>query len=626
MTSEVGAGGWQGSHPSPLQAIRLMRADAQDAVVALGSQTASQKAAYVSGRVDDEITALASADRPPHAIFITGSAGGGKSGAAEYQRQRNAHLFSRIVEDATHADDPGKDQADTLAQRLDPLSDGALSRPDRPLLVAANIGMLIQLAPLWASRGHRFGQLVAALFQRLGLPIGPGLELSADPASPAALPLTIEVLNLDHRPTSGEDGLLSDMLKRLDPTAADSLFKSERCEACPAIAHCPAQANAVLLSSVARPQFAALARRAALESGRSDTPRALWDLISRVILPPALYDGFADPCDASIKAHRSSDTGFVLTGLLTATAFAAAGEIGRRVALQDPSNAPTKGAYEAFANAGLVPERDAAPMRDLADAVAEQGMRAPALETAVAALAAPTGVLEPMEERAWRDSVARTEIGARFFLGELNDPSAGPDARFFDALSVYERWQAAVVEGRRTQELEAEVDDKVSRLARELADGFAALFGASAQGETYLPVHNYDVRGQTRTYVQFTLGLGDNPPVLDGPFHNNKEGTRRVGYRPVAITMQLGDSGTRLIVDLPTYRILVAAQRGMASSRDAERTFALRRAAGTLARIAARNPLVPMLVDDAESAARYALTPQVGFGGNTNLSTRMVTE
>ncbi|WP_406269021.1 hypothetical protein OH779_27015 [Actinacidiphila glaucinigra] len=615
---------WGSDAPSPLAAIRQMRADAQGAVVALGSQTGSQAAAYVPSAVDNAITELASRAVPPHAIFVTGSAGGGKSGAAEFQRQAHADRFSVIVEDATHADSPGEDQADSLARRLAQLADNADQRPSAPVLVAANIGMLIQLAPLWKEREFQFTALVHALFTRLGLPV-------EDLARQPMLPLQVEVLNLDHRPTTGEGSLLPEMLKRLAPGDGTTLFDARRCGTCPAISHCPAHANAVLLSTVASNAFDKVARRAAVERGRSDTPRALWDLVSRAVLRPELYDGFADPCEASLQAHQKDDATFVLKGLLPVTAFTAGGEVGPRIAAQSPALAPTREAYEAFSDSGLLPLQDARPVERLAEAAENAGVDAPALRKAAEALRTGLTSLDAAQERAWRDLVAATVIGSRYFLGELPDPQFVEEERFLRALGAYERWQAAERDSNADTALEEDVERHVSAMVDELASGFAALFGAQASGGTYLPVHIYDAREPTRAFVQFKLTLAEAVPVPDKPSSTNPDGTRHVGYRPMAVSLRIErglDSrpDAQLAVDLPSYRILSAATRGMASSGDAERVYALRRAAATLARLAEAGAYVPMLVDDPVSGCRFVIEPRTGFSGKLTLNARMVNE
>jgi hypothetical protein len=601
-----------------------MRADAQGAVVALGSQTDSQAAAYVPSAVDNAITELASQTVPPHAIFITGSAGGGKSGAAEFQRQAHAEKFSVIVEDATHADSPGEDQADSLARRLADLADDADQRPSAPILVAANIGMLIQLAPLWKERGFQFTALVHALFTRLGLPV-------EDTAGQPLLPLQVEVLNLDHRPTAGKGTLLPEMLKRLTPGDGTALFDARRCGTCPAISHCPAHTNAVLLSTVAVNAFDTVARRAAVERGRSDTPRALWDLVSRTVLRPELYDSFVDPCEASLQAHQKDDATFVLRGLLPVTAFSGGGEVGPRIAAQSPALAPTREAYEAFADSGLLPIQDARPVERLVEAVERAGIDAPALRTAAEALKAGSTSPDATQERAWRDLVAATVIGSRYFLDELPDPQFDEEERFLRALSAYERWQAAKRDNHGDTALEEDVEQHVSAMVDELAGGFAALFGAQASGGTYLPVRIYDAREPTRVFVQFRLTLAEAVPVLDKPSSTNPTGTRHVGYRPMAVSLRIeqgrdGRPDAQLAVDLPSYRILSAATRGVASSGDAERVYALRRAAATLARLAEDREYVPMLVDDPTSGCRFVIEPRTGFSGKLTLNARMVNE
>ncbi|MET8386493.1 hypothetical protein ABZV14_26170 [Streptosporangium canum] len=486
--------------------------------------------------------------------------------------------------------------------------------------------MLIQLALMWEERDYKFTALVHQLFTRLGLPTG-------ESALPTELPLEIAVLNLDQRPTSGHGGLLSSMLQRLSPGAPRSLWDAAACGNCPVISHCPAHANAVLLSSVAASRFDKLARRAAVERGHRDTPRALWDLVSRVILPPDLYDRFPDPCEASARAHSNNDTEFVLTGLLPITAFTAKGEVGPRIATQAPSFAPTRQAYEKFANAGLLPAEDAAVVRRLLKAVQEAGLEAPALETAAQALEKGFNSANSEQERTWRDLVARTVLGSLCFLDELPDPQEDEETQFFRALEAYEHWQEAkLADNADDPAVLQEVETAVGSMVTELAEGFAALFGARTISGTYLPVHNYDAREQTRAYLRFELSLNqETPPVLDKPSSTNPAGARWVGYRPMAITLSLektqdGRSSTELAIDLPSYRILSAAKRGMASSSDAERVYALRRAASALARLAANRSDVFMLVDDPGSGCRYIVEPKLNFSGKQTLSARMVTE
>ncbi|MGY1751085.1 hypothetical protein [Modestobacter sp. SYSU DS0511] len=610
--------------PSPLQALRNLRADARDAVVAVGAQTGAQAAAYVRSALDEAITLLARADPLPHAIFVTGSAGGGKSGAAEYQQRENPGLFFDIVEDATHSDGPSRDQAATLAERLAPLADGNDLRPDQPILVAANIGMIVQLAALWRERGYGFDALISQLFSSLGLPGAPSVP-------DGAVPLDVRVLNLDDRPTSGPGGLLPSMLPLLQPAPSGTVFNDARCGTCLAIEYCPARANAALLAGLAADLVDDLAARAAIERGRQDTPRALWDFLSRVALPESHYGTEGDPCLASQRAHREDDKHWVATGLLPVTLFAARADrgsaqedLGARIGRLDPARAPTADAYEAFAGAGLLPADDAAPLRELIEAAREHGSEEPALATAEAALA--EGARDGADDLSWRATAARLRLGVSALLGRLTRQEAAGEDAFLAALEVYERWQRLEAAGEDTIPLVDEMEERLGSLVDELGKGLARLFGETLDGRTFLPVQNYDPREPSRAFVQFDLAIATAPPALDRPTAANPEGTALIGYRPLAVSLDL-DAGIRVSIDLPTYRLLADARRGLAGgSGDPERTFALRRAAEAIARAAAETEDVTMLVTDPSSGRRYQVTSQKGLAGRVNLRARAVNE
>ncbi|ATQ31584.1 hypothetical protein CS378_24465 [Rhodococcus ruber] len=603
--------------PSPLESLRRLRADARDAVVALGAQTAAQSLAYVPSAVDEAITTIASSFPRPHAIFVTGSAGGGKSGAAEWQRQEAAFRYSDIVEDATHADGPSLDQADTLASRLACLADDADSRPELPILVAANTGMIVQLAAAWGARGSNYRALTRRLFSSLGLPGAP-----TEPNG--VLPLDIRVLNMDDRPTSGKGGLLRKMLPMLRPAASHRIFDDARCATCEAIAYCPARANATLLATIAAPALDALTSRAAIERGRQDTPRALWDYLSRVALPDSHYGEDGDPCLASQRAHRDSDTWWVITGLLPHTVFAADGDLGRRVAALDPVRAPRRETYEAFAAAGLLPRDDAEPLVELIKGVREEGCDEPALLTAAEALAA--GLPESSDEVNWRNAAARTKLGAAVLLGELVPDESAAEQPFLNALAIYGEWQRLEAASEDTSHLIDEMEQSFGHLVSEFARGIARMFGEIHDERTFLPVRNYDPREVSRAFVEFQLDTATAQPALDRAMRANPKGATRIGYRPLAVTLNF-QAKIPVEVDLPTFRLLNAALSGLAGgSGDSERTFALRRASEAIARAAADAESVAMLVTEPTSARRYLVTTQAGLSGRMSLRARAVSE
>jgi len=139
-------------------------------------------------------------------------------------------------------------------------------------------------------------------------------------------------------------------------------------------------------------------------------------------------------------------------------------------------------------------------------------------------------------------------------------------------------------------------------------------------------VQNYDPREPSRSFVEFQLDTSSAQPALDRATRANPRGSSMVGYRPLAIALEL-EPGIAVDIDLPTYRLLALARGGLAGgSGDAERTFALRRAAEAIARAAAESESVPMIVTDPASNRRYQVTAQRGIGDRLNLRARAVSE
>ncbi|MDQ2846805.1 MAG: hypothetical protein M3Y77_10750, partial [Actinomycetota bacterium] len=205
---------------SPILPLLALRNDGPASVVAVGGPSALQTQSYRAGALDGALRDLATGTPQLHAIFTTGSAGSGKSAAVEAQRLANPDLFDDIIEDATHSDSPNRNQADALRARLAPLADGG-QRPPRPILIAANTGMLLQLFEGWRPSGDFLG-LEAATLGPLGL---------SDATPPADL--RVAVLNLDDRPTGGPGGLLGQLLPQLDPDAPDGVMAgAARCGTC----------------------------------------------------------------------------------------------------------------------------------------------------------------------------------------------------------------------------------------------------------------------------------------------------------------------------------------------------------------------------------------------------------
>lgn len=599
---------------SPIQRIMDLRSDGRDSVVPVAGPTEQQRRTYRPGRLDRALEKLASADPRPHAIFASGSAGSGKSAAVEEQNRTGRHLYNLIIEDATHSDSPSRDQAATLRERLAPLMDGA-PRPPLPILVAANTGMLLKLFGSWRATGGGFSQLELAVLAPLGL-----REPAREPGD-----LRVSVLNLDERPTAGPEGLLSEFLPLLAPDDPAGIFGgSDGCSGCGVRDWCPVRSNAALAAGAAARGLDLLAATAARERGRHDSPRAIWDWVSRIVAPPAAFTGFPDPCDAVSAAAARGDDLWRLQNLLPVTTFAATGDLGRRVRALDPSLKATRDAYEILSAAGLDPARDAEPLERLA-------MLAPGAEALVAAAASTRAGrgLEGEDVAAWRSTIGKSGTGAGFF----RDPQAsrldldGVGAAFARALATYGRWQAARLRGASQDELAAidrEADEVLPPLIQDLGEGLARLFGVFAEGRPYLPLRSHDARNPSRVHVGVDVDLSTVQPVKDLAIEKNGPAALEVGHEPLSIRLSLEQG--ELLLDLPAYRLLVAArEHGLAAaSQSDERFHALRRAAEALARVAAAVPDAPLLAEEDGTGRRFLITRASSMGKTRPLRARVV--
>jgi hypothetical protein len=597
--------------PSPILPVLALRNDAPESVVALGGPSDLQRRTYRPGTLDAALLQAAEADPKPHAILLTGSAGSGKSAAVEAQRDQHPGLFSGIVEDATHADEPSQTQADALKDRLAGLADGA-ARPDPPLLIAANTGMLLQLFRAWRPTGE-FAQLEAAILSALGLTSPP----------PANGDLRVTVLNLDDRPTAGPGSLLEQFLPQLDPDDPGGIMAgAARCGTCQVRGWCPVRTNAVLASRAALPALSQLGHGAARERGRHDSPRSMWDWISRIIAPPAAFAAEIDPCQEVARAARDSDLPWLLENLLPTTAFSATSDLGYRVAQLSPALQPTRQAYELLAAAGIDPVGDAASLAQLASIDA----RAEAAQAAAAARAAGAG--EDIPE--FRQLLGRTAVGAAALASPADWPLTGArDAELFArALEAYASYQSRELRHLTDAELTAVEEAAVRELEPlvfTVAQGLARLLGRYAEGRAFLPLRSYDPRerGKVHVAVQASLGEDGMLPVEDSTISNNGRFALSIGYLPLAIELDLHQQA-RLVLDLPTYRLLAGAAAGglVAASQGDERFHALRRAAEALARDAAARPDAQLL---AESGGRaYLITQAAGLGRRRPLRVRQV--
>jgi hypothetical protein len=589
---------------SPIAAIQALRADGREAVVALSGPTATQQRLYRAGRTDRALVEIAQSELRPHVVIATGSAGSGKSAAVEYQSIEHPDLYSDIIEDATHSDSPRVDQAETLAERLRPLSNGA-ARPALPILIAANTGMLLQLFDAWRG-GGAFTEFEAAALAPLGLE-----QDGADPGDLRAV-----VLNLDDRPTAGPDGLLVEMLPLLDPDDPEGVMAgAPRCDTCTVISWCSARTNAVLASSVAADGIGELAGAAAQERGRHDSPRMVWDWLANIVAPASQYDGFDDPCFAVVAAAERGDEQWRLTGLLPVTIFRAPGDLGSRVTAFEPSRTASKLAYTVMASAGLDRDED---RRRLA-ALAVPG--ALAMETA----AVRASQLESDEQGTdWRLLLGRAEVGAAFLADRAQWPldRDGDAAVFARALEMYRDWQLAVADA--TVAAPDGATDILGEMVHVVGRGLAQLFGVLAEGRDYLPLRSYDARDRSRLHVAVDIDLSTMRPCPDLATELNPVASGLLGHEPLAIRLTMGDA--ELALDLPTYRLVAAAaHRGLAVASDSdERYHALRRISESLARTAADLQGAVLLAEDPSTGRAHVITQAPSLGSRQMLRTRAV--
>lgn len=602
------------SYRSPILSILALRNDGVDSVVPLGGLTERQARVYRPDQLDVALGALAAQTPPLHAIFATGSAGSGKSAAVEQQASTRHELYSDVIEDATHSDSPRHDQAVTLRDRFSALADDA-QRPDRPILIAANIGMLLQLFDAWAEK-EPYSKLERAVLAPLGLREPEPLDNPGD--------LRVAVLNLDDRPTAGQGGLLSEMLPLLAPDNQDGVFNGAgRCGSCCVRDWCPVRSNAILASGASSRSISDLALIAARERGRHDSPRILWDWLSRILAPPMAFDGTADPCDAVVAAAQVQDDTWRLQNLLPVSVFAADGELGRRIGALDPALGTSKEAYIIMASAGLDPENDAGRIEILAN----QEPMAEALVSAVQDVRNPTKIASE-RPASWRYLLARMAIGAGVMTSadEWQMDRDGVGKKFDRALSAYKEWQLsrnAETDGAGSDHLNPEAAEVLESVVDDVGQGLARLFGVLAEGQAFLPLRSYDGRSRSRVHVAVEFDSANVQLVPDLTTKCNPSSAKAIGHDPLEIRIKLRE--TEVALDLPTYRLLMASLGGLAApSQSDERFHALRRAAESLARGAAEEADARLLVEGEQAGSSYLITQTSSLTGAMSLRSRSV--
>jgi hypothetical protein len=569
---------------SPIARIRDLRSRAPGSVVAVAGMNELQQDAFVPSETERLLLELAASDACPDLLLISGSAGSGKSALIDRLVSAQPERFEIVVQDATHSDSPSETQATTLVRFFEPFRDGVAGPPQRPRLIAANIGLLLAFfAGLrGADTANSFTDLEAVLKHRLGVGTSPV----------PSVPWEVAVLNLDLRPTAGTGGLLTGMLRIADFGNADGLVAgAPRCATCEVRNWCPVRTNSVLASHAQAAAVDHLASRAAAERGRHDSPRQLWDFVARLLCGDDPFDDRDDPCDAVADAAERGDREWVWERLLPRTLFRSGGDLGARIARLDPSLQPSSQAHRMLAGAGIRPPADAARLLEL-----DSGDAA-ALATGAEHLA--SGDVEAPD--AGRALVAAGYLGApdAWQIGDQTSLS------FDQLLAEYEQFSR---------------DDPgdyvaLDGLRRLLERALGRSFGVLEADVPYLPIKAYDPRDPSRIFVEASLEYtpGIYEIVPDPPARRDPEGARLAAYRPLALTVELG--GIEFAITLPVYRLLEAAATGtVASTADLERFYGLRRAVEALARGAAAANR-ELAVERPGTARRYQVRRTTTLGG-----------
>lgn len=580
------------SLPSPIVQILQLRDLAEGSVVPIGHMTDIQKRTYIESPVEDRIAALAEGPDRAHMIVITGSAGGGKSALIERLRSKHRDAFGDIEADATHTHEPSEEQADLLEIFFDDFADGNDPSGLPTRLIALNVGLLIHVFDEFDRRGvaERFSTLRSVLFHRLGLQDNP---------APDSLPWKVAVINLDSRPTTGDGGIFADMLHKLDPDDPQGLLVgAPRCGTCTVREWCPVRSNLMVMSRTAPTALDSLALRAAMEHGRYDSPRELWDLAARLATGDDAFDSYEDPCDAVTEAAASGDGGFVLSHILPANLFTINGsDIGRRLQRQDPASRPSADAHQYLSMAGPTPGLVAASLRDLDPGDAE------ALATASAR--AQELLEQPDHSPDTARSMARLAVAARFLKQpeewSIADPAFDAFAPLLKQYASYSRGQAIGGED-------------LEQFHRTLEAALASIFGVHAREVAYIPIQAYDPREPSRIYAEASLVLGDTYDVAaHPPIARNPESDEVMAIQPLEITVNIAK--VPVPINLAMFRLLHQAGHGtVASTADLERFYTLRRAVESLAARSAGDERARLLVEDPRTNRRYSahLTSRLG--------------
>jgi hypothetical protein len=583
------------SLPSPIGLALQLRASS-DAAVVEGDRTLSdlQQRMRVATDLETRIADVARSGEVA-AIFISGSAGGGKSLLIGSLRRSDPDAFGSIIEDATHSDSPSERQYQRLVRVLAPLADGAPTYAGKPLLIAMNTGMVIrffdQLREV-SGDNHEFTALEAELKRRLNLRHGGSLPLRK-------LPGTVVVVNLDHRATTGGPASLFDsMLRATNPDVDGSVLDGRRCVTCTVRERCFVRTNAQLISSdPARAALDGAADAVAFDRGRPLQPRALWDLISDLLTGGEPFTE-ADPCDriASLTndpageevvfwrlavngIFRRPDMPLQRPGRRRAAPSPEPPRVGRRgglarwVAGIDPSYKPGVAIHRDLADVGIEPSRDRERFVRLL------GGEEAAREAVIAGAAGLERILRANAQAV--PAAARAMVRAGWMSGETKPEPVSSD--FMSAA-------ASIGAGRLD-------DEAVDRVRQDVIAGLATAFGSNVGERFFFRTEAYDPDRDWEILVEIDLESSDEylapyDPVLEC----NSEGAEMTSYRPMSICFRLPGGGA-FAVDAQLHRLLrMAASGTQLSSADLERSYQLRRAAEVIGLSGARDERKALLL------------------------------
>lgn len=543
------------SLPSPLRILADLRYRATEAVVREEAPTDVQRRMAQPGRLEERLWEVLGDDGAPKLMVLTGSAGSGKSATINHlishDQDEGGGLIGERLVDATHSDAPDQEQGERLARFFAPFADDAAPPAGPCRLVALNTGMALSFFhELPQVRdAPRLTGLETLLRQRLGLPTRP-----ADPPPPSWLEQAVLVINLDLRPTSGTEGdLFEEILGKLDPDREEGVLGgAARCGTCQVRDWCWPMANATAISApTGRAAVNSTAGSVALVRGRQLAPRALWDAAAELVLSGLRCDA-EDPCDEIAAVAAASDIPRLLHGLACSAALDTPNHGSLLAAMSgfDPSFAASEAAHGFIAHAGLEPDKDT-------DRLAANLGDHPAVTRAAAFLRA--GTIPADGSRNWGRMLAR----AAWLGGELTAQEA-IDPAFAAALTA----QAAGLG----------IDDDAILAALELIqEGLAQVFGVVAGSEHFYPTASNSAGASADLLVKADLLDGHLHPATDAWQSVNPRGAQTVGYRPLALSIQVAERPVS--VDYPLWQLLRSATEGAPPSIvEIERFLSLRTA------------------------------------------------